>query len=113
MVLELGSPLSALPVRRSELFYDERVKVNVLFFGVLKDFFQAERDLVELPEGATVADLLDALLLEDASEPAVWKSLAVSVNREYRTAGFVLHDGDEVGLLPPVSGGLPGGAHVD
>ena len=87
--------------------------VNVLFFGVLKDFFEAERDMVELPAGATVADLLDALLLEDASEPAVWKSLAVSVNQVYSALDCVLHDGDEVGLLPPVSGGRSGGAHVD
>jgi molybdopterin converting factor small subunit len=82
-----------------------RVRINVLFFGVLKDFFEAERDVVELPDGATVADLLDALLLEDASEPAVWKSLAVSVNQEYEALDCELFDGDEVGLLPPVSGG--------
>jgi molybdopterin converting factor small subunit len=31
--------------------------------------------------------------------------LAVAVNQEYVDAGWVLHDGDEVALLPPVSGG--------
>ena len=80
--------------------------VNVLFFGVLKDFFEAERDVVELPDGATVSDLLDALRLEDSSEPAVWKSIAVAVNQEYESVDCELFDGDEVGLLPPVSGGL-------
>ena len=32
-------------------------------------------------------------------------SIAVSVNAEYAQAAHILHDGDEVGLLPPVSGG--------
>ena len=85
------------------------MKVNILFFGILKDFFEAERDVVELPDGATVADLLVILRDEDAAEPTVWKSLAVAVNQEYAAADCVLHNGDEVGLLPPVSGGL----HVD
>ena len=34
-----------------------------------------------------------------------WSSIAVSVNHEYAGAGQVLREGDEVGLLPPVSGG--------
>ena len=82
------------------------MKVNVLFFGVLKDFFEAERDLVELPDGATVADLLDSLRVDDSSELLVWKSIAVSVNQQFAAANSELHDGDEVGLLPPVSGGV-------
>ncbi len=58
---------------------------------------------MELREGATVADLLDLL---GASLPTgVLHSIAVSVNAEYATASDVLRDGDEVGLLPPVSGG--------
>jgi len=89
------------------------VQITVLFFGVLKDFFEAERDLVELADGATVRDLL--VLLRDGGEPepTVWSSLAVAVNEEYAAADAVLHDGDEVALLPPVSGGKPGGLHVD
>jgi molybdopterin converting factor small subunit len=36
----------------------------------------------------------------------LWRSLAVAVNREYSPLNVVLRDGDEVALLPPVSGGL-------
>ena len=39
--------------------------------------------------------------------PAILGSIAVSVNAEYAQATHILHDGDEVGLLPPVSGGAP------
>ena len=89
------------------------MKVEALYFGVLKDFFEAERDIVELAPGSTVADLLKQLRDGDAAEPAVWKSLAIAVNQEYVSADYVLHDGDEVGLLPPVSGGAGEGKHAD
>jgi molybdopterin converting factor subunit 1 len=81
------------------------VTVDVLWFGVLKEFFGGERDLVELAEGATVGDLLEQLKVRQVADAAVWSSLAVAVNREYAVAAKVLRDGDEVALLPPVSGG--------
>ncbi len=81
------------------------MKVDILFFGVLKEFFEAERDVVELNDGATVGDLVALLHDGGDAEPGVWGVLAVAVNQEYVDAGWVLHDGDEVALLPPVSGG--------
>jgi hypothetical protein len=36
----------------------------------------------------------------------IWDTLAVAVNREYAGAATLLHDADELALLPPVSGGL-------
>jgi molybdopterin synthase catalytic subunit/molybdopterin converting factor small subunit len=77
--------------------------VRVLCFGVLKDWLGAESAPVELPEGATVATLLQSLGSR-ASAP-VLRGIAVSVNAEYAAGAQVLRDGDEVGLLPPVSGG--------
>lgn len=80
--------------------------VDVLCFGVLKDFFGGERDCIELPDGASIGDLLKHLKLRQVADVAVWSSLAIAVNREYSSADRVLHDRDEVALLPPVSGGL-------
>ena len=95
------------------------MKVRVIPFGVLKEWLGAADATVELPAGATVADLLERL---DASLPASLpatlaaggplaslRGIAVGVNAEYATAAQVLRDGDEVGLLPPVSGGDPAG----
>jgi MoaE-MoaD fusion protein len=79
------------------------MQVRVLFFGVLKDLLSSSGDAVTLPEGATVAQLLEHLR-GGAAHP-VWSALAVAVNREYATASAVLQEGDEVALLPPVSGG--------
>jgi molybdopterin synthase catalytic subunit len=79
------------------------IQVRVLAFGVLKDSLGAETVAVALPEGATVAELLAQL---GRSHPAVTlRGIAVSVNAEYASGGTVLHEGDEIGLLPPVSGG--------
>jgi molybdopterin synthase catalytic subunit len=85
------------------------MQVRVLGFGVLKDWLGAQEATVELPEGATVAELLARL---NATQP-VPRGIAVSVNAEFAAATQELSEGDEVGLLPPVSGGsaranLPG-----
>jgi molybdopterin synthase catalytic subunit len=86
------------------------MQVRILPFGVLKDWLGAAPSTVELREGASVADLLERL---SAGRPAPWlRGIAVSVNAEYSTAARVLRDGDEVGLLPPVSGGAPRTANV-
>jgi molybdopterin converting factor small subunit len=77
------------------------MRVKVLYFGVLKDYFGEGAD-VGLPEGATVAELLAQH--EDRAQIA-WKSIAVALNRDYSKLTDVLHEGDEVALLPPVSGG--------
>lgn len=80
--------------------------VKVLAFGVLKDWLGSPAEILELPSGATVADLLSHLsakLQTDAVSRL--RGIAVGVNAEYADGTRVLHDGDEVGLLPPVSGG--------
>ncbi|HEY3707171.1 MAG TPA: molybdenum cofactor biosynthesis protein MoaE [Terracidiphilus sp.] len=80
------------------------MQVRILPFGILKDWLGAST--LEVPEGATVAALLDQLAAQRAPVPAsIWASIAVSVNHEYARPGHILGEGDEVGLLPPVSGG--------
>jgi molybdopterin converting factor subunit 1 len=81
------------------------MQVHVLLFGALKDLRPRETESFELPEKATVAELLRQFM---ATVPQLGKfagSLAIAVNREYALPTQVLHEGDEVALLPPVSGG--------
>jgi len=78
--------------------------VRVLPFGILKDWLGTAATTLELPEGASVGDLLDRVGELQNAVPAL-RGIAVSVNAEYATATHRLNDGDEVGLLPPVSGG--------
>jgi MoaE-MoaD fusion protein len=81
------------------------MKISVLFFGVLKDVLRRPTDTVELPDGARVRDLLFRYLQATPKFEAMLSSLAISVNQEYAAADRVLREGDEVALLPPVSGG--------
>lgn len=87
----------------------------MLYFGVLRDRFGVADEAAEVADGATVGELLgllrgrtsNSLMSKDAggADEQLWRSLAVAVNREYGSTSIVLHDGDEVALLPPVSGG--------
>jgi len=91
-----------------------RMQVEVLPFGVLKDWLGTSASTIELRDGATVAELLEHLR---ASQPrghskSALRGIAVSVNAEYASAECVLREGDEVGLLPPVSGGAERAANV-
>ncbi len=83
------------------------MQVRVLFFGVLKDLAGCSSDLLTLPDEATAADVLDHYETRLASLKGKLSSVAVSVNQEYSGPEAKLHSGDEVALLPPVSGGLP------
>ncbi len=75
-----------------------RIKVR-LFAGLRERAGTAEREL-DLPEGAPVSDVWEALGLGD--EPG---GLVYAVNRTYVERDAPLGDGDEVALIPPVSGG--------
>jgi molybdopterin converting factor subunit 1 len=82
------------------------MRVSVLYFGVLKDVVGHRRSEMDLMEGATVAELLGVHRAMGLN--SIWDSIAVAVNQEYARGADVLKDGDEVALLPPVSGGTEG-----
>src|SRR6476646_5517634 len=86
------------------------MQIRVLFFGILKDLAGKSSDSISLPENATLGDVLSHYekvipRLKD-TEP----SLAMSVNQVYAGRATKLKPGDEVALLPPVSGGTADGA---
>jgi molybdopterin synthase catalytic subunit len=86
------------------------MRVRVLFFGMLKDMAGKASDEIELPEGASVRALLAHY---EARVPRLKESLpalALAVNQQYAGADTTLKSGDEVALLPPVSGGAPDSA---
>ena len=81
------------------------MRVRVLFFGMLKDLASSSSDTLELPEDSTVTDLLKHYEERIPKLKDSRSSLAVAVNQEYAVAATKLKSGDEVALLPPVSGG--------
>ena len=87
-----------------------QMKIRLLFFGVLKDMLGRSAETIDLPEGARVSDVLSYYAQKAPGFDAMMSSLATSVNQEYSAADRPLREGDEVGLLPPVSGGSPAGS---
>ncbi|HXE74608.1 MAG TPA: molybdopterin converting factor subunit 1 [Candidatus Xenobia bacterium] len=83
------------------------MNVKVLFFGQLRELVGASEESVELPAGASVADLISHYQERVPRLRQFRPSLAVAVNQEYADAAAALRSGDEVAFLPPVSGGSP------
>ena len=81
------------------------MRVRVLFFGVLKEMFGSESQTLDLPHGATVDAVLGHYRQLLPLQTELWPALAIAVNRSYAARGCLLREGDEVALLPPVSGG--------
>lgn len=80
------------------------MNIRVKLFASLRETAGRPAIDLQLPEGATVADALAALdgqlrLSKHGTR------VAAAVNRRYAESGTGLHDGDELALLPPVSGG--------
>jgi molybdopterin converting factor subunit 1 len=94
--------------QRYGVAYAVWMRVTVLYFGVLKDVMGHRSTVMDVAEGASVADLVALHRLSEKAAATVWDSIAVAVNQEYARAEDVLKDGDEVALLPPVSGGIEG-----
>ena len=80
------------------------MNIKVLGFGIAKDIFGGRFIEMELGEGSTAAHLKQAL---DAKYPdlARIRSYMIAVNSEYADKDLLILPGDEVVVIPPVSGG--------
>ena len=81
------------------------MKVTVRLFAVAKDLAGFREREVDLPDSSTASDVLSVL---DGLDPRLdeWRKVfRLAVNEEYVTPGHPLKEGDEVAVIPPVSGG--------
>lgn len=83
------------------------MRVKVLYFGMLRDFAGRDEELLHLEEAATLGSLYSQLQKTYPKLSSFSNAIALSINSEYAQPDAALHDGDEVALLPPVSGGSP------
>jgi MoaE-MoaD fusion protein len=83
------------------------MKVTVRLFAILRERAGSDRLELDLPEGARVADALRAV-----DHLAGGLRLVMAVNREYAAPEDPLSAGDELALIPPVSGGATTAPHV-
>ncbi len=80
------------------------MRVSVLLFAIYRELAGTGNLDVSLPERSDVRALLAALRGRGRLS-ALPAEVSVAVNRQYAEPGTILADGDEVALIPPVSGG--------
>ena len=81
----------------------------MLSFATALDAVGSAETEHELPDGSTIADLIERLTAAYPDLALLWPRLAVAVDGEVAAGRAApLHDGAEVALLPPVSGGSCG-----
>ena len=78
--------------------------LKILTFGIARDIIGSSTLSIDITEGATSEDL-KRQLLELYPRFLSLSSLMIAVNAEYGNSETVLHEGDEIALIPPVSGG--------
>jgi len=83
------------------------MRVTVRLFAMLRERAGSNQIEIELPEGALVSDALERVRALTDGVPVV-----MAVNQEYAERDAILHGGDEVALIPPVSGGSVGALHA-
>jgi MoaE-MoaD fusion protein len=81
------------------------MKVRVLFFGVAHDLTGFGQEDVEISHGERVGDLRRRYEGRFPGLKGIGGTVLIAVNQEVAEPAVVLHDGDEVAFLPPVSGG--------
>lgn len=78
--------------------------MKVLAFGIVKDIFSASMINVDVNDASTVEALKE--LLEKKYPPLNrLSSYIIAINNEYASKGDIIHDTDEIAIIPPVSGG--------
>ena len=78
--------------------------VTVIFLASYRELTGTASARIALASGSTVAELVAQVCVQFPDLPDA-ERIVVAVNNEYREPDFILDDGDEVALIPPVSGG--------
>lgn len=82
------------------------MRVSVRLFAILRERAGCDSLELELDDGATVGEAMEALREQPGlAEPLERMRVAMAVNRDYADPGTALAAGDELALVPPVSGG--------
>ena len=81
------------------------MRVEVKFFAVVRDRAGVKDLILIIPQGSTIQDASKLLALEFPTIESMLPRVAYAVNQSYAPITTVLQDGDELAIIPPVSGG--------
>ena len=80
------------------------MKIKLLNFGIAKEITGASEMELDVPENSSIANL-EAQLRSQYPALNKLRSFALALNSEYAQGAELLRAGDEVAVIPPVSGG--------
>src|SRR5215510_1565538 len=83
------------------------MRVKVLFFGLLKDVAGRPEEELDLPPGSQLRSVFEHYAERFPRVREMAESIVLARNHEFAALSTPISEGDEVALLPPVSGGAP------
>jgi molybdopterin synthase catalytic subunit len=75
------------------------------YFAIVRETVGASKEQKHFSDGTTAGEAIDALIAAHPRLESVRKAAMLMVNQSYVKSDYVLRDGDELALIPPVSGG--------
>jgi len=84
---------------------EEQIEVEVSFYSFFKDLAGCAGCSEVMPVGSKLADLIGLLSRRFPKLEPMRRSMLLAVGVEYQDGIYLLKDGDEVSLFPPVQGG--------
>jgi sulfur-carrier protein len=82
-----------------------KINIVILYFAFIKDITGVKFDLLELPSDISVKGLIEIILEKYPRLSNIINMIQISVNYKIVDRDTILREGDEVALLPPISGG--------
>ena len=81
------------------------MKVRVQFYAHLRELVGTQELELELPQGATVRELLEKVYVQNPALRGHDKSILVGAGLEFIDRNYELNPGEEIAIMPPVQGG--------
>jgi len=81
------------------------MKIHLRYFASFREIVGQNEEMLTVDDGASVADVRSLLLVRYPRLQTVMERATYAVNHGYVPEEAMLHEGDEVVLIPPVGGG--------
>lgn len=83
----------------------DQIQIQIKYFAIIRERLGRSEELKSVAGGSSAGDVLNLLAVESPAMAGLLPAILVMVNQEYSARDHILQDGDELALIPPVSGG--------
>jgi MoaE-MoaD fusion protein len=81
------------------------IRISILYFATVKDATGIRMELIDLSNDTSIREMLSKISIIYPKLKHILNNIQISVNYRIVDLNTVLKEGDEVALLPPISGG--------